>query len=43
MTISYDSTIKGIYNQLIEGGSKQFEFYKIINKKRMYFIIDEEI
>jgi DNA-directed RNA polymerase len=37
MTISYGSTIKGIYNQLIEGGSKQFEFYNIIDKKKNVF------
>lgn len=43
MTISYGSTIKGICDQLIDGGSKQFEFVGVIKNKKLYSIIDENI
>jgi DNA-directed RNA polymerase len=43
MTISYGSTIRGIFNQLLEGGSKQFEYIGIKNNKKMYSVIDLSI
>lgn len=43
MTISYGSTIRGIYDQLIEGGSKQFDYVGIKNSKKMYSVIDMSI
>lgn len=43
MTISYGSTIRGIYDQLIEGGSKQFHSVGIKKGKKMYSVIDTSI
>jgi len=43
MTISYGSTVRGIYEQLIDGGSQQFKFIEIKNNKKLYSIIDSSI
>jgi DNA-directed RNA polymerase len=43
MTISYGSTVRGIYEQLIEGGSQQFQFIEIKNNQKLYSIIDSSI
>jgi DNA-directed RNA polymerase len=43
MTISYGSTVKGIYDQLLEGSSKQFNYIGIKENKNIYSIIDSTI
>jgi len=43
MTISYGSTIRGIFDQLLEGGSKQFEYIGYKDSKKTYFVIDNEV
>src|SRR5580658_3782838 len=43
MTISYGSTVRGIYEQLIGGGSKQFEYIGVKNNRKLYYVIDSTI